>query len=704
MKATEAKLLDFLKKSQQFIIPIYQRTYTWTESECQQLWDDIMRTGKDDEISAHFIGSIVYIEKGIYQISSQNPLLVIDGQQRLTTVSLILEALARHLDTQEPVEGFSQKKLRQYYLLNPLESDEKKYKLILTQTDKDTFLSILEERKYPNDYSLRIKENFDFFSQRIEDLDNLISLCKGLAKLIIVDIALNKAQDNPQLIFESMNSTGRELSQADLIRNFILMDLEPENQTRLYMDYWRPMELAFGQEAYNQHFDSFMRHFLTVKTDKIPKIDDVYSSFKMYANTPRIKQNGIESLVKEVAIFAEYYCAMALGQETHSTLKQYFNDLRELNVDVYYPLLLELYHDYKNDLLSLDDFCEVIRLIESYIFRRAVCSIPTNSTNRMFANFKKYLDKDNYFESIKAHFLLLPSYRRFPNDEEFKQEFKIRDLYNFRHKTYWLRRFENFNRKERVSVDEYTIEHIMPQNAMNSPQWRKELGQDYKRIHDTYLHTSGNLTLTGYNSEYSDRSFLEKRDIQGGFKESPLRVNEGLGTLDSWNENTILSRADKLSQRAIDIWVSPELSEERLEKYREEKKASPVYTLEQHPALVRGQNKHGDHIPILFEKLRKEILSIDPCVNEEILKLYIAYKAETNFVDIIPRLKYLQLSLNIKFIDLNDPKEIARDVTGMGRWGNGDVEIILSDINQVPYVIGLIKQAFEKQMYSDDET
>jgi len=395
---------------------------------------------------------------------------------------------------------------------------------------------------------------------------------------------------------------------------------------------------------------------------------------------------------------------MALGQETHSTLKQYFTDLRELNVDVYYPLLLELYHDYKNDLLSLDDFCEVIRLIESYIFRRAVCSIPTNSTNRMFANFKKYLDKDNYLESIKAHFLLLPSYRRFPNDEEFKQEFKIRDLYNFRHKTYWLRRFENFNRKERVSVDEYTIEHIMPQNAMNSPQWRKELGQDYKRIHDTYLHTSGNLTLTGYNSEYSDRSFLEKRDIPGGFKESPLRVNEGIGTLDSWNEDQILSRADKLSQRAIDIWVSPELSEEQLEKYREEKKASPVYTLEQHPALVRGQNKHGDHIPILFEKLRKEILSIDPCVNEEILKLYIAYKAETNFVDIIPNMKNLQLSLNMKFIDLNDPKEIARDVTGIGRWGNGDVKISLTDVDQIPYVMGLIKQSFEKQMYSEDET
>jgi uncharacterized protein with ParB-like and HNH nuclease domain len=252
MKATEARLLDFLKKSPQFIIPIYQRTYSWVESECQQLWDDIIRTGQEDDISAHFVGSIVYIEKGLYQVSSQSPLLVIDGQQRLTTASLILEALAQGLGDTEPLEGFSAKKIRNYYLLNPLEDDEKRYKLLLTQTDKQSLLALVDQKPLPAEHSLRLKENYAFFKDKIKKLNGeFVSLCKGLAKLVIVDISLSRDQDNPQLIFESMNSTGRELSQADLIRNFILMGLDPGHQEQLYNDHWRPgvMNLSLKQRG-----------------------------------------------------------------------------------------------------------------------------------------------------------------------------------------------------------------------------------------------------------------------------------------------------------------------------------------------------------------------------------------------------------------------------------------------------------------------
>src|SRR5215211_485362 len=255
MKATEARLLDFLKRSPQFVIPIYQRTYSWTESECRQLWDDILRTGSNDAIAAHFVGSIVYIEKGLYQVSSQSPLLVIDGQQRLTTVTLLIEALARAVGEAEPVEGFSAKKLRNYFLLNPLEDGERRYKLVLSQTDKASLIALLDGHPNPKDHSLRVEANFEFFQDRVAGAKGeLAALCKGLAKLVIVDISLSRDQDNPQLIFESLNSTGRELSQADLIRNFILMGLEPTHQTRLYEDHWRPMELAFGQEAYGMHF------------------------------------------------------------------------------------------------------------------------------------------------------------------------------------------------------------------------------------------------------------------------------------------------------------------------------------------------------------------------------------------------------------------------------------------------------------------
>ncbi|EJM7757895.1 DUF262 domain-containing protein [Escherichia coli O157:H7] len=269
MKATEARLLDFLKRSQQFVIPIYQRTYSWTEQQCRQLWDDIIRAGKRDDISAHFIGSVVYIEQGLYQVSGISPLLVIDGQQRLTTAMLLIEALSRHLGEDEVFDGFSAMKLRNYYLLNPYESGEKGFKLLLTETDKDSLLALIKQRPMPENYSHRIMENFTFFDEQIAKLgDDLIPLCRGLAKLLIVDVALNRGQDNPQLIFESMNSTGKALSQADLVRNFILMGLEPEHQTRLYEDHWRPMEVACGQQGYSEYFDSFIRHYLTVKTGR----------------------------------------------------------------------------------------------------------------------------------------------------------------------------------------------------------------------------------------------------------------------------------------------------------------------------------------------------------------------------------------------------------------------------------------------------
>jgi uncharacterized protein with ParB-like and HNH nuclease domain len=299
MKATEANLLHFLKKSPQFVIPIYQRTYSWTEKECRQLWDDILRTGNNEKVSAHFIGSIVYIEKGLYQVSSQLPMLVIDGQQRLTTLTLLLAALASALDAldevkREPVDGFSPRKIRNYYLVNPEEEGERHYKLILSQTDKASLIAIAGCNDLPKEKSLRVSENYALFESWIAACKgDLAAVCKGIAKLVVVDIALSRDQDNPQLIFESMNSTGRELTQADLIRNFILMGLEPKLQTQLYEQYWRPMEVDFGQDAYVTHFDSFMRHYLTVKTGEIPNVREVYEAFKAYARLPVTAQAGV---------------------------------------------------------------------------------------------------------------------------------------------------------------------------------------------------------------------------------------------------------------------------------------------------------------------------------------------------------------------------------------------------------------------------
>ncbi|EFH7404962.1 DUF262 domain-containing protein [Escherichia coli] len=694
MKATEARLLDFLKRSQQFVIPIYQRTYSWSEEQCRQLWDDVIRAGQRDDIPAHFIGSVVYIEQGLYQVSGISPLLVIDGQQRLTTAMLLLEALSRHLGDDEVMDGFSAMKLRNYYLLNPYESGERGFKLLLTQTDRESLLALIRQKPLAENCSLRVKENFEFFHEQIGKLHgNFTALCQGLSKLLIVDVALNRGQDNPQLIFESMNSTGKALSQADLVRNYVLMGLEPEHQSQLYDDYWRPMELAFGQKGYTDYFDSFMRNYLTVKTGEIPRIGDVYEAFKRYARKPGVMDSGMEALIADIRTYADYFCAMALDSEKDKILKMAFQDLRELKVDAAWPFLLVLYHDYKQGILSAADFLSATRLIESYIFRRAVCAIPTNSFTKTFATFYKVLDKERYLESIAAHLLELPSYRRFPDDDEFQRELKTRDLYNFRNRSYWLRRFENHDRKERVYVDTYTIEHIMPQNPNLSVKWRDDLGPEWKRIHKKWLHTLGNLTLTGYNSSYSDRPFAKKRDIKGGFKESPLRLNTGLGQCEIWDRAAIQKRAERLSELAIDVWAIPKLSEDVLARYRTVVERGTGYVLADFPQL-----EEGTHIRVLFDSLSDAVMTLDAGVTREILKLYVAFKAETNFVDVVPQKSRLRLSLNMPFHELVDPKCMAKDVTDIGRWGNGDVEIGFSDLSELPYVMGLIRQAFEKQM------
>ncbi len=705
MNASQANLLKFLHNAQQFVIPIYQRNYSWRPEECRQLWTDVMQAGRSDTVTSHFIGSIVYVERGLSTVTDQEPLLVIDGQQRLTTCTLLIAALATHVkqaNAGEPVTGFAAHKLRENYLVNRNEEGDRHFKLLLSDTDRSTLLSLLQDAPVPADASIRITENFQLFQQLIaRNSAELVAVCKGIAKLTIVDVSLDRSQDNPQLIFESMNSTGRELSQADLIRNFILMGLEPKLQTELYKNYWRPMEKGFGQGAYAVHFDAFMRHFLTAKTGEIPNVREVYTAFKAYA---RARSTGDKSdkrdLVADIYAFATYYCAMALGEETDADLKQAFHDLRELKVDVAFPFLLDAYHDFRQQRLSADELHSIVRLVESYVFRRAICAIPTNSMNKTFAGLSRTLKKGRYFESVQAALLLLPSYRRFPADDEFEREIKKRDLYNFRSRSFWLRRLENHGRKERVLTEEYTIEHILPQNEALSAAWQAELGPGWQEVQAKVLHTLGNLTLTGYNSEYSDRPFAFKRDTVTdkagnpiGLAHSPLKLNRGMAQVPVWNEAAIQARADRLATEATKVWQAPTLPADVLAAYRPGKQGAQ-YSIGDHPNLTGGA------MAALFQDLRQRIIGIDPCVTEDFLKLYVAYKAETNFVDVVPQAKRLRLSLNLGFHEIDDPKGLCVDVSNLGRWGNGDVEVGLSSAEQLPYVMGLIRQAFDHQMGS----
>ncbi len=685
-----------MQGTKQFVVPIFQRTYSWTQKECKQLWDDILRVANNDRIPAHFIGSIVYIEQGLYHVSSVSRLLVIDGQQRLTTLSLLLSAISKAMGESNEINGMTAKKLNNYYLFNSEESDHLAYKLFLTQSDKDTYFRIIENKELPQNASFRIQENYQYFVEQIQKSNiNISSLINGISKLVIVDISLDRDHDNPQLIFESLNSTGLDLSQADLIRNFILMGLEPDHQKRLYETYWFPMEQDFGQANYTKHFDRFMRDYLTIKSKsgQIPVLAGVYEGFKKYSNIDGIE---IDSIVSDIYYYSKYFTRLLLSKDSDPEIRQILEDINILRIDVAYPFLMEVFDDFENGKLNRTELITILKLVESYIFRRAICGIPTNSLNKTFATLTRSINKDKYLESVKAQFLLAESYRSFPNNEEFKQAFIIKDVYNFRSRNYLLRKLENYDRKEKVNIDDYTIEHIMPQNRNLSETWKNELGENWEIIHSKYLHTPGNLTFTGYNPELSDRSFLEKRDMKGGFSDSPIRLNKELAKLSNWNEKNIVERAEKLAEKACKIWISPSLPTEVLESYRKipEIERKEIYTIDDHSEYLKGE------ILDLFNLIRRRILNLDPTIREEFKKLYIAYKTATNFVDIVPQRSRLRLSLNMEFDEIDDPKNMCTNVADKGRWGNGDIEVGLSSPDQIEYIMFLIRQSFEK--HSED--
>ncbi|MGL2882018.1 GmrSD restriction endonuclease domain-containing protein [Helicobacter pylori] len=698
MKADAIKLLDFIGKSQekQFVIPIYQRVYSWGKEHCEQLWDDIIKTGGNDQIEGHFIDSIVFVHDGIYT-TNYNELLIIDGQQRLTTITLLLIALRNHLSEEvEILEKFSREKIESY-LINSNKDGDKKFKLILSESDKDTLLSLIDKNKRkPSEPSVKIVENFKLFEKWIsENTDKLETIFKGLEKLMMVWIALEKGKDDPQLIFESMNSKGIELTQTDLIRNYIVMETETEEKQKdFYNGYWRAMEEDFKQNE--TLFNRFVRHYLTIKTGEVPNIKKVYEAFKDYQQKEGIE---IEDLLKDLQKYCGYFCQIAFKKEADKDLNKALSFLVDLEMDVIYPLLLELYSDYSDGVLSKQDFIPIIYLIESYICRRAVCGLGTNSLNKVFPSFTKKIDKDQYLESIKVHFLSLEKTTgKFPKDSEFKDSFITKELYDPKKRKkikYFLERLENFDTKEPVNTQECNIEHIMPQTL--TLEWQKDLGENFEAIHEKYLHTIGNLTLTGYNAEYSNNSFREKRDMEKGFKQSSLKLNQSLKNLESFGEKEIEERANDLADWALKIWTYPKLDAETLEEYKP-KKEKKVYDLSSY--------KFGSHSRELFDILSKEIKALDERITEKFMKHYITYKHDTIFASIAPLKSELNLNLKMDFSELQDEikeKLKIRDVSNIGHLGIVSkkvkvVEVKLETKESIPYCLGLIKQALEKQM------
>lgn len=686
MDARKGNIYEILNGNRQFLIPVYQRFYSWDIDQCKRLWNDIVEMQRKGK-AGHFVGSIVNIAEQAMPTGVQK-YMIIDGQQRMTTLTLLLLALRDYAIKNPSDTTINARRIDNMLLKNEYESGDERYKLLLTETDRDILISLVEEKPISESIRSRLIENYIFFANKLADKEiQPAEVYESIGKLQIVNITLDRAVDDAQAIFESLNSTGKELSESDLIRNYVLMGLEPSEQTYVYEHLWRPMEQLFIYETQGTVMDAFFRHYLTMKLSRIPKQGRVYEEFKLYHLNCEF--GTIRELCQDLLEYAKYYTNIVFKRNSDTDLKKLYEDIIDLRMEVSYPFLLKIHHDCREGLITSDELKEILRLCISYVLRRAICEIPTNSMNKTFATLKNYIRPDDYLNSVKAFFVMQDTYKEFPDNDKFEGAFENRDIYNMRARNYILSRLENFDNKAPIIIENYTIEHIMPQNKNLSLEWQADLGAEWQDVQKKYLHTIGNLTLTAYNSEMSDRPFLEKMDMAGGFKESALRLNKYVVLQNRWNQKHIQERAKELAKKAESIWPYPTLTVAELAPYQVEEKTVQKYSLETYDVNVFTR--------ILFESLDKRIMNLSPAVKKEYKKLYVAYKLDTNFVDIVFQKQRLRISINMKFSEINDPNGICKDITGIGRWGNGDVELFMEHQDELDQIMEIVKQSFDAQ-------
>ena len=576
MKASEANLLKFLEGTKQFQVPIFQRRYSWKKEDCEKLWNDVLSAGQNEDIPSYFLGSIVSMQHDINHTSEITQLVLIDGQQRLTTLSLLLSALGRVIEAQNVDICVDRSRLEKNYLFNDGWKGELRYKQLLKKHDKQTLIQLLEEGETSNNSSL-LAANYHFFTDRLEYAD-LQAVYEGIQKLEIVDISLKYNYDKPQLIFESLNSKGVQLSQADLMRNYVLMGQKRKFQNKLYDTYWSPMEQRFGKE-YTKRFHHFIRDYLTLKL-RGQSIDvaaflmvnglfrePIYESFKRYVDNKKHPE-ALEETIAEINHYSQHYARIALGEEKDSEIRACLEDLytlgniRGFRVEIIFPFLLEVYEDYTQERIEKAEMIEALRLIESYIFRRAICGVDLRPLRPPFAVLMMVVDKSNFLQSLKAAFSRMNDSVRFPSDRDFKRGFLTKDVYNLDNHhnlcNHLLRKLENYERKKKGEEpirEGYTIEHVMPQTLSDSEEWKVELGENWEDVYKDYLHTIGNLTLTKHNARLSNRPFKEKRDMPGGYRNSLLHLDQSLTQAERWDEDAIINRAEILSEQACKIWT-----------------------------------------------------------------------------------------------------------------------------------------------------
>lgn len=570
MKGSECKLIEYMDGSKKrFIIPVYQRNYDWKIEHCKQLYDDLVKVIKNNRKS-HFFGSLV----SVYESSGRNTeFLVIDGQQRLTTVSLLLLAMYNIISNGIliPNESSLARQIYEDFLVDKYQPAEARIKLKPVKDDQ-TALEMLFYNNRERVLASNLTINYNYFYDRIQKQEITIDeLFEAICKLEIINITLN-SDDNPQLIFESLNSTGLELSEGDKIRNYILMGLPSKEQDEYYEKYWNRIEKCVQYDV-----SSFIRDYLSVKQSSISSQKKIYTSFKEY-----VAENDFETekLLNDMLMYAKRYEVLLVGGTQSSALNACILRLNRLETTVVRPFFLEVIRLWDEQAIDVSQVEEIFSITENYLFRRAICDIPTNALNKIFLALHREIVKydgseKNYVDKFKFALLSKKDRARFPNDSEFISQFSERQIYqmNSKNKIYILERFENYGTIEDKDVyrhcddGTYSVEHIMPQHL--TPSWIKDLGDDYENIHDKWLHRIANLTLTAYNSKYSNSSFEDKKNMRNGFADSGIRMNTYIAQMNKWTLAELEARDQYLMDRAKKIWYMPTTNYQPIEKQLE---------------------------------------------------------------------------------------------------------------------------------------
>jgi uncharacterized protein with ParB-like and HNH nuclease domain len=549
MEAREIKLQDMIGRVIQYNVPLFQRPYSWDDSnkEWSTLWEDLselcQEEGSTKILRGHFLGSVVTMP----ETSSPEGVakfLLIDGQQRLTTIFITLIVL-RDLAKERGSEKLANQ-IHEVLLVNEYEEDENHIKLVPTQGDRQAFNALLDGES-SDPHSLIVKA-YKFFKIKIErsglDLGKIKQTITS--RLFVVSIVLDH-NDNPYLVFESLNAKGRPLTQADLIRNLFFMRIKANKQDIVYEQYWQPM-----QNKLEDNLTEYFRHFL-LRGGSTLKKDEVYFGIKeRLTKTADAHASAVEFL-KELGAFANYYHALINPEvEENKLIKRGLSRLNRIEITVTYPFLLNCYDRYKNKKISTENFIQILELIENFMVRRFVCGIASGGLNGVFASLCQQIREEtvNILEVTRK----LLQTKNYPADEEFKGMLKESKLYVSGEKSVRAKFIlecleESYGNKEKVSFEKVSIEHVMPQKL--TEEWKQYLGEDLEAAY-SLLHTLGNLTLTGYNAELSNKSFNEKKKLL--CEHSNFELNKYFRDKSDWRREEIEKRAEHLAQIALQVW------------------------------------------------------------------------------------------------------------------------------------------------------